>query len=278
MDDFAMGLLAGQNDNNCGNGGGVFGDNGSWIFAIVILALIFGRNGGLGGFGGDSSGNGTMAAVLPYMMNNGGFNASAADTRAAITDGFNTDKIITKLDGISNGICSLGYDQLGQMNGINANLAAGFRTIDNAVCTLGYQAQAGFNGIGNQIAQCCCDTRAAIGDVKTQGVMNTNAIQQQIQMCCCDNEKQLMQNRYDAAQMNCNTLQAIDKLGDRILGYMADKETAALRDEVASLRLSASQQMQNNYLIQQLRPAPVPAFAVPAPYCYGTTNNSGCGC
>jgi hypothetical protein len=103
---------------------------------------------------------------------------------------------------------------------LNNAITTGFHGVDNAVCTLGYQTQAGFTALGSQLAECCCDTRAAIKDSVTQGVMNTNAIQSQIASCCCDIEKSNMQNRFDAQTYNCNTLQAIDKLGDRIIDFM----------------------------------------------------------
>ena len=92
-----------------------------------------------------------------------------------------------------------------------------------------------------------------------------------------------MQNRFDAAQANCGTLQAIDKLGDRIIGYMADRDTQNLRDELQGYRLAASQMKQNQYLIDQLRPCPVPAYITCNPFAasYGTGYNNGgncCGC
>ena len=109
--------------------------------------------------------------------------------------------------------------------------------------------------------------------------MNTNAIQQQIASCCCDLEKMNMQNRFDAERSNCGTLQAIDKLGDRILGYLANQEAQNLRDEVQSYRLAASQAKQNQYLIDQLHPRAIPAYNVPAPFYYGHNGNyGGCGC
>ena len=70
--------------------------------------------------------------------------------------------------------------------------------------------------------------------------MNTNLIQQQIANCCCDIEKSNMQNRFDAQNYNCNTLQAIDRLGDRIIDYMSNEKLQALRDENQALKFAAS--------------------------------------
>ena len=130
------------------------------------------------------------------------------------------------------------------------------------------------NAIQSQLASCCCDIREGIQANTTQGVMNTNALSKQISDCCCATEKDFMQNRFDMAQYNCATQQAIDKVGDRIIDYLTADKAQALRDENQALRLAASQAAQNNYLVQQLRPAPVPAFQVPNPYAF----NSGCGC
>ena len=65
MDDFGMGYALGQDSgSSCRYGGsGMWGGDGSWIFAFLIIALIFGGRGGL--FGGEGfimqrlSGNGT---------------------------------------------------------------------------------------------------------------------------------------------------------------------------------------------------------------------------
>jgi len=127
------------------------------------------------------------------------------------------------------------------------------------------------------MASCCCDLRTGIQDNTTQGVLNTNALQQQISSLGYANEKTAMQNQYEAAQMNCATLQAIDKVGDRIIDYMANDKAQALRDENQALRLKASQEAQNNYLIAQLRPYPVASYTVPNPYS-GCSCGYSCGC
>ena len=123
--------------------------------------------------------------------------------------------------------------------------------------------------------------------------MNTNAIQTQIASCCCDLEKANMQNRFDAQTYNCNTLQAIDKLGDRILDFMTQDKIATLTAENQSLKFAASQAAQNAFitanqdaqtaeLIRRLSdPCPIPAYVVPNPNCcYDarvTFGNNGCG-
>lgn len=247
--------IAAVTNRNDGYGNDMFGNNGAW-WLIVLLLFGWGRN-GYGGFGGNGSGCGAPCATQ-------------ADVRAAVDQ----QTLISKIDQQTYGLAD-------SFTALNNTLNQNFRGIDNAVCTLGYQGAQHASNLSAQLASCCCDTRAAIQENTTQGVMNTNAIQRQIESCCCDLEKANMQNRFDAQAYNCNTLQAIDKLGDRIIDYMTAEKTQALRDENMSLRLAASQAKQNQYLIDQIKPCPIPAYITCNPYAasygYGY-NNCGCGC
>lgn len=75
-----------------------------------------------------------------------------------------------------------------------------------------------------------------------------------------------------AKQWNANYRQLHDEL---IAMRMEDKndQIAELRTQIQQKDLAASQCAQNAYLIDQLRPAAVPAFQVPNPYA-----NYGFGC
>lgn len=268
--DFMSGYALGQNEGSKGNNGGFGGGWEGLLGLIVILALV-GR--GIGGFGGIGGGGGTSGGFVGC----GSPCATQADVRAAVDQ----QTLISKLDQQTYGLADT-------FTALNNTLNSNFRGIDNAMCTLGYNTQQGFNNLSHQLSDCCCETRAAIKDVGI-GVERAGwNLSRQISDCCCDVEKMNMQNRFDAAQANCGTLQAIDKLGDRIIGYMADRDTQALRDEVQAYRLQASQAKQNQYLIDQLRPCPVPAYLTCNPfaesygygsnYGYGRDNGCGCGC
>ena len=250
--------IAAVTNRNDGYGNDMFGGNGAW-WLIVLLLFGYGRNGFGGGFGGGYGAGATCGAPC----------ATQADVRAAVDQ----QTLISKIDQQT-------YGMADSFNSLNNTLNNNFRGIDNAICTLGYQNQAGVNALSAQLAQCCCDTRAAIQENTTQGIMNTNGIQRQIESCCCDLEKANMQNRFDAQAYNCNTLQAIDKLGDRIIDYMSNEKVQSLRDENFALRLSASQAKQNQYLIDQIKPCPIPAYITCNPYAasYGYGYNNGCGC
>ena len=207
----------------CNNDGdGMFGGNSAW-WIIVLLLFGWGRN-GFGGFGGNGGGCGAPCATQ-------------ADVRAAVDQ----QTLISKLDNAVYGLSDSTY-------ALSNTITNGFHGVDNAICNLGYQNQAGINALSAQLAQCCCDTKGAIGDVNV-GIERAGwNISKQISDCCCDVEKMNLQSRFDAQAYNCNTLQAIDKLGDRIIDYMANEKTQALRDEVTALRLAASQSEQNAVL------------------------------
>ncbi len=51
-DSMALGYALGQDNNGSNNGSGMWGGDGSWIFAFLIVALIFGGNGWGWGNGG----------------------------------------------------------------------------------------------------------------------------------------------------------------------------------------------------------------------------------
>lgn len=252
-DNYSLSDIAAVTDGNRNNG--MFGNDWAWI--IILLLFGWGRNGFGGGFGNDGCGCNPCA--------------TQADVRNAVDQ----QTLISKIDQQTYGIADA-------FTALNNTLNNNFRGIDNAICTLGYQGAQHANNLSAQLADCCCKTQTNIERNTNQGILNTNAIQQQISSCCCDLEKMNMQNRFDAQAYNCNTLQAIDKVGDRIIDYLANEKTQALRDENFALRLAASQAQQNEALLNKLSPCPSPAYVVPNPNCCYNANvtysNCGCGC
>lgn len=257
---FATGYAVGRDSTNGGGYGnnGLFGNDWAWI----VILLLFGWNGrGFGGFGGG--------------YGNGG---GIGENYVLATD-FAT--IERKLDGVNNGLCDGFYAQntnmLNGFAGVQQTLCQGFSGINSSIANLGYQQ-----------AQCCCDLKGEIKDVAYASAMNTNQLDRRISDCCCDLEKMNLQNRFDMQTYNCNTLQAIDASTDRIIKYLADEKTQALRDENMALRLAASQAKQNEYLISRLGDkCPEPAYIVQPPQqvtfptnCCGMVNyaSNGCGC
>ncbi len=218
-------------------------------YSLSDIAAVTGN--GNNGWGGDW-GSWIILFLLFGLFNGRGFGGGyggggVADNYVLATD-FAT--IERKLDGVNNGLCD------------------GFYAMNTGMLN-------GFSGLSAQMANCCCDIREGIQANTTQGILNTNAIQQQLAACCCENEKIAMQNRFDMSQMHNVTMQAIDKVGDRIVDYLAAEKAQALRDENFALRLAASQSQQNAYLLNQLNPTPIPAYITCNPK---AVNYGGCGC
>lgn len=116
------------------------GFGGSFIWIIVLFLFMF------GGFGGNGFGVG------------GG--ANAALTRAEMQQGFDTQEVTRKLDGLANGLCDGFYAQ-------NTNLLNGFAGVTSAVRDTQFAAQ-----------QCCCDTNRNIDAVRYEAVQSACGIMQ----------------------------------------------------------------------------------------------------
>lgn len=253
-----------SDSNNRGNDGMWGGEWGAWI----ILFLIFGMFGwgGFGGFGGGFGGQG--GALQGYA------------TQADIQRGFDNQSVMNKLNGIEQGICSLGYDQLAQMNGINQNISQTGFGIQQAINADTIANMQNTNALSSQLANCCCETREAIQGVNFNMAQNTCAIQNTMNT----NTRDILENQ------NSNTR--------AILDYLCQDKISSLQAENQSLKLAASQQAQNAFitanqeaqtaeLIRRLgRDVPVPAYFVPNPNCCynpsqlysGYGSSCGCGC
>lgn len=260
--------IAACTGGNCNSGWGN-GNFGEWIILFLIFGM-FGWNNNNGGFFG---GGGNSGAADNYVLT-----SDFSQLSRQISD--STAMTERKLDSITNGICSLGYDQLAQMNGINQNVSNGFYNTLTALTTNGYESRLATQGLGSQMSQCCCDIREGISGVNYNAAMNANATQRAISDGFC-------QTNYNMATQNNATMVAIDKVGDRIIDYLANEKAQTLRDENQALRLAASQQAQNNYLISQLgQKCPQPAYVVQPPQsvsfptncCGNASYGSSCGC
>ena len=236
--------VAPSNGNNNGNGFW----NGDGIWAVIIFALIFGWGGnGIGGFGGG------QGSAVNYTLA-----SDFATIQRQLSDGFNS--VNNALDTQNTGICNLGYTNLELTNQTNMNMMNGF------------------NQVQAQLADCCCNTRQDIKDTQYAIATTGAGIQGAIKDCCCETDKQFMQTRYDNAQANSATLTAIDKLGDRIIGYMDNQKTQNLRDENFALKLAASQASQNNFIQNLVKPPINPCYVTQNPYCScGNANPYGFG-
>ena len=194
-----------------------------------------------------------------------------------IQRGFDNQAVISKLDGLSNGLCD------------------GFYAMNNSMLT-------GFNGINTNIMQTGYGIQQAINADTVANMQNTNALQSQIASCCCETREAIQGVNYNMATntcalqntMNNNTRDIIDsqQAGTRaILDFLTNDKIATLTAENNDLRRAASQDRQNallttamtaqtNQIINAVNPTAIPAYVVPNPnaYAYGCGCNAGCSC
>lgn len=234
------------NDNNNGS----FGNFGGGWWAILIFAVLFGW-GGFGGFGGwgGNGNNGITAAMDTNYLSQGirdlqsGLNSSFMTLNNELLNGFcdnrtafaqNTASI---MDAVTNGFNTQNLANLQNSNAIQRDIYAG--TVGAMQNTQALQAT---------LAQMASDSRA------DTCAINTNA---------ANNSRDIIDAINSGNQMLANMMQQnkVEAMQDRI---------AELQAEVQAKNLAASQAAQNNYLIDQLRPSPIPAYQVANPY--------GCNC
>lgn len=126
--DFGTGYALGADSRDRNDGWG-----GQWIWAFLIIALIFG-GGNWFGRGNDQSG---------------------ALTRSDLCEGFNFQNVENGIRGIQNGLCDGFYAQ-------NTTMLNGFNGLGMQVAENRFAAQ-----------QCCCETNRNIDAVRAENYRNT---------------------------------------------------------------------------------------------------------
>ena len=265
-----------------GNNGndGFFGGDGIW--AIILLALLFG-NGGWGGFGGFGGGFGGMYEFPWLLTGQQGINNNT-------NNGFDTLHLSNQIEGVrdgvaglSNQICSSTSDIVSAVNttAYNAEIAAANRQMANMNQNFNNQISTlqGFNGLQKSLDQCCCENRLAT--CQTQNIVQNEG--NATRFADANNTRDIITNA------TANTQAILDKLCQLELDAKNDK-ISDLQREVVMQDLAASQTAQNSFIAQgfanevdqlynRLSNCPVPSTPV-----YGRTpiftcpNNNGCGC
>lgn len=243
-----------------GNNGGFFGGDGltSIIWIVVILALFGGWGNGFGGWGGNSNFNSALTrGELCQDMNFQDLESGVRGIQQSLSDGFALQNVnfTDRLDNLSN------------------QLATGVDAINLAIVNDGYQ------------------TRNAANQNMIANMQNTFAIQNSLQQCCCDMKSNFAQVAYNQATDTCAIQNSIanatrditQNANDNtkaILDFMVQDKISSLQQENQELRLRASQEAQNNYLVNELRPCAKPAYITCNPYTssYGIGMNGCCGC
>ena len=221
------------------SGGFGFGGDGAWWIIILFLFVFCGW--GNNGWGG-SNGNGS-GVVDGYVLT---------------SDFANVER---KIDSVNQGLCDGFYQQAQLINNTNMAMANGF-------------GQAELSRSNQQAAL----------------MQQLNAMQMQAANCCCENRAAIAQVRYDMASQACDTRNTVNTAARdiidnqnqnsrAILDFLTQSKLQDLQSENQGLKLAASQAAQNNYLISQLRPTPIPAYASCNPWAGGSYTGCGtCGC
>jgi hypothetical protein len=209
-------------------------------------------NANSGFFGGD----GWWAIILFAMIFGWGNNGWGNNGRnsGGVTDGYilasDFSNIERKIDGVNNGICDGFY-------AMNTGMLNGFAGITQSVMTNGYETRNAIQSLSSQLADCCCRTQSSIQGVNYNMAMQTNAIEKSL----CDGFRSIRD------EITANRIE--DK----------NAQIAAQQNEINALRLKASQEAQNAYLVNQLKPCPIPAYITCNPYqtYTGTCGTGTCG-
>ena len=205
-----------------------------------------------GGFGG---GNGWWIILFLIVLFGWGRNGYG-NNNGGVMDGYvltsDFANIERKLDAVNSGICDSTF-------ALNNSINGGFATAELSRA--------------NQ--------QAAL-------MQQLNAMQMQSQECCCENRAAIAQVRYDMATQACDTRNTVQTAtrdivenananSRAILDFLTQSKMRDLESANQELRLQASQAAQNNYLISQLRPTPIPSYASCNPWASGSYTGC-CGC
>ena len=285
------------------NNGDGFGGNGSgaWWVIILVLFLAFANRGN--GFGGNGDG-GTNTVVIPAGngFGNGFGPCCSPATAQGMTDAFNFNALDNGIrathDSVVDGFYqnNLATTNLGTAiqqafaSSDKANLQS-YAGLQNQICNATNSVNStlnnGFNGIQHQLCEtnynmskCCCDTREAIMQSNFNTQTGLNSIVNAIATNACEIERGQDDIKYLMAQNQNQTMVGIDRLGDRLIDFMNQKEMDNLRTELQSARFQISQQAQTDAIINQLQPIAKPSWLVNSPYQslnYNAVNGCGCG-
>ena len=241
--------------------------NGKGYSLSDIAAVSGGARNGDGLWGGD----GAWWIILLFLFaggwgNGGGWGDGGGNvgTSREISYGFDMNNLENGIRGLEHGICDGFYE-------MNTSLLTGFGNIamGNMQNTNAITAQ--LSNMAAQSAACCCDTQRLIErglcEVNYNILTQSNGINTSISNAARD----IIENNNNGVRS--------------ILDFLTQDKIATLQAENQNLRLSASQQAQNAYLIDQLAAkAPIPAYVVANPYAsygygaYGVATYNGCGC
>ena len=219
------------------------GEGAWWIIIFLVFAMMgWGRN----GFGS----NGFGACCAPA-------------TQQGMADAFNFNNLDNAVRGVQNGLCD------------------GFYAMNTSILNL-----------GQSLLQCCCDVKTGImqNGYETREAINSNAnnitsgitdLGYKMQDCCCTTQRAIDSVKYENAKNTCDIINANNANTQKIIDHLTQSEINSLRTELQSAQLQLSNNAQSRYIIDQIKPCPIPAYLTCSPYQsynYNPYNNCGCSC
>ena len=259
-----------------GNNNGL-GNDGGWLWLLLILAMM----GGLGNGNGLGGGNNSM---YPWLSN------GQKEIMQNTNQGFDTLHLSNQIEGVRDGVYGISNSICSSTASITNAITDGFysseiaannrqmadmnQNFNNQIATLN-----GFNNLNNALQQCCCENRLAT--CQTQNIVQNEA--NATRFADANNTRDIITNA------TSNTQAILDKLCQLELDGVK-RENDQLRSQLQFANMQASQVQQTadirasqavtaNQLVSELRSCPIPAQPV-----YGNTpifscnGNNGCGC
>lgn len=222
------------------NGGGMWGNgNNDWC---ILLLFLFGWGGR--GWGGNGGSCGAQSSC-----------ATTADVYGAVDQ----QTLISKLDGQTYGLADATF-------ALNNAITGGFASAELSRANGQAALMERLCSMQSSADKRCCETQRAIDGVNYNIATQTAALQNTI----CGTTRDIIDNQNGNARAILDALTAskIEAKNERI---------AEQQQQIFALQLAASQAAQNQYLIGQLRPCPVPAYITCNPYAAVYTGGCGCG-
>lgn len=223
------------------NGGGMWGNGNNDWWILLLFLFGWGRN----GWGGNGGSCGAQSSC-----------ATTADVYGAVDQ----QTLISKLDQQTYGLADATY-------ALNNAITGGFASAELSRANGQAALMERLCSMQSSADKCCCETQRAIDGVNYNIATQTAALQNTL----CGTTRDIIDNQNGNARAILDALTAskIEAKNERI---------AEQQQQIFALQLAASQAAQNQYLIGQLRPCPVPAYITCNPFAAAGYGYGGCGC
>jgi len=269
--------LADRHDDGCCCGNNQ-GQQSMWIFALAIIALIFFGRGGFG-FGGDGGrGAGSEALVLGasgLMNQNDHIQDTVNFNGAMLQRSIDHNADVLQIQNLEKELCGINANVLKSWGELSKEVAienghlAKEIAIGNGV--LGKETALGFGRTELELAKMSgkTDLEMCKGFGHTAQIIDRNRFdtlrefknaELRAQECCCETNRHIDKVQFQVEKDKCEVMGAIAKSEAKVLEVLAINRMKDLEDRLAKAELGLSQQRQNEYLVQMIKPCAIPAY------------------